>query len=74
MRAYRLSLLHGTAPLISLQRSRVIPKDYSLLSGFILSVFRWSSLVGWKNKERYGKYWTKRSVLEAYERLESLKH
>ena len=26
-----LSLLHGTAPLISLQRSRVIPKDYQLV-------------------------------------------
>ena len=31
LRAYRLSLLHGTAPLISLQRSRVIPKDYQLM-------------------------------------------
>ena len=31
LRAYRLSLLHGTAPLISLQRSRVIPKDYQLV-------------------------------------------
>ena len=30
LRAYRLSLLHGTAPLLSLQRSRVIPKDYHL--------------------------------------------
>ena len=33
LRAYRLSLLHGTAPLISLQRSRVIPKDYQ---GFLI--------------------------------------
>jgi len=31
LRAYRLNLLHGTAPLISLQRSRVIPKDYQLV-------------------------------------------
>ena len=31
LRAYRLSLLHGTAPLISLQRSRVVPKDYQLV-------------------------------------------
>ncbi len=31
LRAYRLSLLHGTAPLLSLQRSRVIPKDYQLV-------------------------------------------
>jgi superfamily II DNA or RNA helicase len=31
LRAYRLSLLHGSAPLISLQRSRVIPKDYQLV-------------------------------------------
>ncbi len=31
LQAYRLSLLHGTAPLISLQRSRVIPKDYQLV-------------------------------------------
>lgn len=31
LRAYRLSLLHGTAPLISLQRSRAIPKDYQLV-------------------------------------------
>ncbi|HNT77661.1 MAG TPA: helicase-related protein, partial [Anaerolineae bacterium] len=30
LHAYRLSLLHGTAPLLSLQRSRVIPKDYQL--------------------------------------------
>ena len=31
LRAYRLSLLHSTAPLTSLQRSRVIPKDYLLV-------------------------------------------
>ncbi len=31
LRAYRLNLLHSTAPLISLQRSRVIPKDYQLV-------------------------------------------
>ena len=31
LRAYRLSLLHGTAPLVSLQRSRVVPKDYQLV-------------------------------------------
>jgi hypothetical protein len=31
LRAYRLRLLHGTAPLLSLQRSRVIPKDYQLV-------------------------------------------
>ncbi|MDY0020507.1 MAG: SNF2-related protein, partial [Anaerolineae bacterium] len=31
LQAYRLSMLHGTAPLISLQRSRVIPKDYQLV-------------------------------------------
>ena len=31
LRAYRLSLLHGTAPPPSLQRSRVIPKDYQLV-------------------------------------------
>ena len=30
-RAYRLSMLHGTAPLLSLQRSRVVPKDYQLV-------------------------------------------
>ena len=29
-RAYRLSMLHGTAPLVSLQRSRVIPTPYQL--------------------------------------------
>ena len=31
LRAYRLNLLHGTAPLLSLQRSRVIPKDFQLV-------------------------------------------
>jgi superfamily II DNA or RNA helicase len=31
LRAHRLSVLHGTAPLLSLQRSRVIPKDYQLV-------------------------------------------
>jgi SNF2 family DNA or RNA helicase len=31
LRAYRLSLIHGSAPLVSLQRSRVIPKDYQLV-------------------------------------------
>ncbi len=31
LRAYRLGLIHGTAPLLSLQRSRVIPKDYQLV-------------------------------------------
>lgn len=31
LRAHRLSLLHGSAPLVSLQRSRVIPKDYQLV-------------------------------------------
>ena len=31
LRAYRLSLLHGTAPLLSLQRSRVIPTNYQLV-------------------------------------------
>ena len=31
LRAHRLSMLHGTAPLLSLQRSRVIPKDYQLV-------------------------------------------
>jgi hypothetical protein len=28
LRAYRLSLLHGTAPLVSLQRSRVVPPPH----------------------------------------------
>ena len=31
LRAYRLSMLHGTAPLLSLQRSRVIPTNYQLI-------------------------------------------
>ncbi|UCC63067.1 MAG: DEAD/DEAH box helicase family protein, partial [Anaerolineae bacterium] len=31
LRAFRLSLLHGTAPLLSLQRSGAIPKDYQLV-------------------------------------------
>jgi hypothetical protein len=31
LRAYHLSLLHGMAPMLSLQRSRVIPKDYQLV-------------------------------------------
>ncbi len=31
LRAYRLSLLHGSAPLLSLQRSRVIPTNYQLV-------------------------------------------
>jgi len=31
LRAHRLSLLHGAAPMLSLQRSRVIPKDYQLV-------------------------------------------
>lgn len=31
LRAHRLSMLHGTAPLLSLQRSRVIPKNYQLV-------------------------------------------
>jgi len=30
LRAHRLSLLHGSAPLLSLQRSRVIPMNYQL--------------------------------------------
>ena len=32
LRAYRLSLLRGTAPLPSLQSSGVIPKDYQLVA------------------------------------------
>ena len=28
--AFRLALIHGAAPLVSLQRSRVIPKDYQM--------------------------------------------
>ncbi len=31
LRAYRLSMLHSSAPMLSLQRSRVIPKDYQLV-------------------------------------------
>ncbi len=31
LRALRFNLLHGAAPLVSLQRSRVIPKDYQLV-------------------------------------------
>ena len=31
LRAYRLSLLHGSAPLLSLQRSRVVPTNYQLV-------------------------------------------
>ena len=31
LRSFRLSMLHGSAPLLSLQRSRVIPKDYQLV-------------------------------------------
>ena len=31
LRAHRLSMIHGTAPLLSLQRSRVIPKNYQLV-------------------------------------------
>ncbi len=31
LRAFRLSLLHGSAPLLSLQRSRVIPTNYQLV-------------------------------------------
>ncbi len=31
LRAYRLRMLHGTTPLLSLQRSRVVPKDYQLV-------------------------------------------
>jgi hypothetical protein len=29
--AVRLALIHGAAPLVSLQRSRVIPKDYQMV-------------------------------------------
>jgi hypothetical protein len=29
--AFRLALIHGAAPLVSLQRSRVIPKDYQIV-------------------------------------------
>lgn len=31
LRAYQLSLMHGTAPFLSLQRSRVIPTNYQLI-------------------------------------------
>ncbi len=31
LRAFKLSLIHGTAPLISLQQSRVIPTEYQLI-------------------------------------------
>lgn len=31
LRAYRLNLLHGTAPFLSLQRSRVVPHRYQLV-------------------------------------------
>ena len=31
LRAYPSGLLHGTAPLLSLERSRVIPKDFQLV-------------------------------------------
>lgn len=31
LRAYKLSMIHGTAPLLSLQRSRVIPQNYQLV-------------------------------------------
>lgn len=31
LRAFKLSMLHGTAPLMSLQRSRVIPTQYQLV-------------------------------------------
>ncbi len=31
LRAYRLSMMHGSAPLVSLQRSRVIPTEYQLV-------------------------------------------
>lgn len=31
LRAYRVSMMHGTAPLVSLQRSRVIPTNYQLV-------------------------------------------
>lgn len=30
LQAHRLSMLHGTAPLVSLQRSRVVPTEYQL--------------------------------------------
>ena len=31
IRAYRLSMIHGTAPLLSLQRSRVIPESFQMV-------------------------------------------
>src|SRR5215217_44559 len=31
LRAYRLSMMHGSAPLVSLRRSRVIPTEYQLV-------------------------------------------
>lgn len=31
LRAYRLSMLHGSAPLLSIQRSSVIPTDYQIV-------------------------------------------
>lgn len=31
LRAHRVSMMHGTAPLVSLQRSRVIPTNYQLV-------------------------------------------
>jgi superfamily II DNA or RNA helicase len=31
LRAHRLSMMHGSAPLVSLQRSRVIPTEYQLV-------------------------------------------
>ena len=31
LRAFKLSMIHGTAPLISLQQSRVIPTEYQLI-------------------------------------------
>jgi len=31
LRVFRLSMMHGTAPLVSLQRSRVIPTNYQLV-------------------------------------------
>jgi hypothetical protein len=71
LRAYRLSLLHGTAPMLSLQRSRVIPKDYQLVPVVMaLEMPR----VRRKDEARYGEYRTKRLVLESYERLEPLRH
>lgn len=31
LRAYRLSMIHGTAPLLSLQRSRVVPEPFQMV-------------------------------------------